>query len=88
MTEEGLELHIYLLSPGQQPLEVSADRRAEIVRALVHARRQREPRPSELLTELVNAEQGLWDRLRYPTHDEIAQGVRHGAWPLFAGIIA
>lgn len=88
VTEVNTGLLLYLVPPGQSLIEVPASSSAEFLRLLVQARRQRDPRPSELLDEMLRVERELWDRLRYPTNDEIGLGIRHGVWPLFAAILS
>jgi hypothetical protein len=83
-SENMVELRAYLVSTSGLPIEVEGQARAKLVRSLNAASRVKDPLAIRTRTDLTAIERDLLGRLRLPSEEEIADGVRYAVWPIAA----
>jgi hypothetical protein len=87
-SEGSVELRLFIVSSEKQPAEVVGLARARIVRALCSCSRVKDPQEVRTRSDLPEIESNLVNRLRTPSEEDIAQGIRYSVSPLAAVTIA
>ena len=87
--ESSSSLHVYVLRPGGEAMEVLGVAKGELLRGLFTASARITPESApDLVDSLINEEQRLIEALRYPSEEELEAGVRHAITPLLAAVVA
>jgi superfamily II DNA or RNA helicase len=82
--ELATSLQIFLLRSKEQPQPLNGQQRAALVRACQRVPRVKDPGAASFRSEMVAQEQSLFQSLRRPSDQEIADGLRHSVWPIAA----
>lgn len=85
--EKGTSLHIFMVTVGSNPVELSGKHRAELVRTLQTVPRVKDPVGVAASKDLIEIEKSLIQTLRRPPEADISVGIRYAVWPLAALVL-
>jgi hypothetical protein len=80
--ERGLNLHCYALAPSGEPVELTGQQRAAVIRACQNVPRIKDGSVVSVRADVAATEDALFRSLKRPTEEQMAAGVRYAVWPL------
>lgn len=86
-SESSVELRLFLVGAETTPVEIEGEAKARLIRALNTSSRVKDPHSVRTRKDLPDIEIELVTKLRTPSDEDIAQGVRYAIWPLAAVVI-